>query len=83
MSIFKLWLIQFGFVPGSSTVEILLPDGKTEHKYSYVSVAPIPARRVERIPFSHPRQIFPLLRVSFPLSFLTRSFVNGLNLTTC
>lgn len=83
MSIFELWLIQFDFIPGSSTIEILLPDGKTEHKYSYVSVVPIPARRVERIPFSHPRQIFPLLRVSSLLALLSRSFVNGRNLITC
>jgi hypothetical protein len=66
MPLCKFRLIQFDFIPGLSIVEILLPDGKTQHKYSYVSVAPIPARRVERIPFSHPKQIFPLLKVYFP-----------------
>lgn len=48
---------------GTASVEVVLPDGKVEHKYTYIPLASMPARRVERIPFSHPRQILPLLRV--------------------
>ena len=57
------WLIQFGYIPSLSTVEVELPGEKKEYRCSYVPISPIPARRVERIPFSHPKQIFPLLRV--------------------
>jgi len=46
-----------------ATVEVVVPGEKMEHKYFYVPIQPIPARRVQRIPFSHPRQIFPLLTV--------------------
>lgn len=67
-------------MPETSRVEVLLPNGMVEHKYIYVRVAPIPARRVERIPFSHPREIYPLLRVPPPRSLLIRYFVNGKSL---
>lgn len=61
-------------MPLSSRVEVGLPNGIVEHKYVYVQVAPIPARRIERIPFSHPRLIFPLLRVN-PLEFLANEIL--------
>jgi len=41
----------------------MVPDGVTMHKYEYVPIQPIAARRVEKIPFSHPRQIFPVLKI--------------------
>ena len=61
-----------------ATVEVVVPRDKVEHKNFYVPVQPIPARRVQRIPFSHPRQIFPLLKVRHFNFQLTFSFcVNG------
>ena len=59
-------------MPTCSTVEVELPNASTEHKYMYVPISPISARLVEKIPFSHPRQIFPLLRVSNPIASLTQ-----------
>ena len=56
-------------MPVEETVEVVVPGEKIEHKYFYVPIQPIPARRVQRIPFSHPRQIFPLLKVPPPLGF--------------
>ena len=55
-----------------ATVEVVVPGQKMAHKYFYVPIQPIPARRVQRIPFSHPRQIFPLLKVPSP-RFLANS----------
>lgn len=46
------------------TVEI--PGVEKVHRYDFVGMRPIAARRVEKIPFSHPRQLFPVLRVQSP-----------------
>jgi hypothetical protein len=58
-------LTKFGGVPEPTVVKVELPDGEVEHRYEYVSIEPVPVRNVEKIPFSHPRQIFPVLKVPY------------------
>ena len=55
-----------------ATVEVVVPGRKVEHKNFYVPVQPIPARRIQRIPFSHPRHIYPLLKVLSLILSLTQ-----------
>ena len=40
-----------------------IPGAEKVHQYDFVGMRPIAARRIEKIPFSHPRQLFPVLRV--------------------
>jgi hypothetical protein len=59
---------KFDTKPTNSRIEVSLPAGKVEHQYTYIPISSIPARKIEKIPFSHPRQILPLLRVTTPSS---------------